>query len=85
MPFVKGQSGNPGGRPKKAEWIKGKGEECLKMAYQLAKDETQKTTDRISCLRLVIEYDLGKPAAQVNLDGNLNVPIIIDGADELAD
>lgn len=63
--FKRGESGNPGGRPKKPEWVKGKGEEALKVIYAIMTDEETKVTDRITAARLIAEYDLGKPQQRV--------------------
>lgn len=62
--FKKGnKAGN--GRPKKPEWIKGKGEEALKVIYGIMTDEETKVADRITAAKLIAEYDLGKPQQRV--------------------
>lgn len=70
--FKKGVSGNPAGRRKKPEWIKGKGEEALKVIYGIMVDEETKVTDRITAAKLIAEYDLGKPQQRVE-QTNVNV------------
>lgn len=79
--FKKGApSGNPGGRPKKPEWLKGKGEEALRFAYDVMQNEENKTELRMQAARMLVEYDLGKPQQSVDLsadvDANAQVSIL---------
>lgn len=71
-PYKQGQSGNPGGRPKKPEWLKGKGEEALKAVYGILIDPKTKTSDKLLAAKMIVEYDLGKPI-QKQENTNLNV------------
>jgi len=69
-----------GGRPKKPEWLKGKGEEALRKAYDIMTDENTKPDLALQAAKLLIEYDLGKPvqALDINADveANANVSMI---------
>ncbi len=80
MPFQKGQSGNPGGRPTKPEWLKGKGEEALRFAYSIMNDIECKAELRMQAARMLAEYDLGKPAQALDIsadvDANTRVRVI---------
>lgn len=63
--FKKGNCANPGGRPKKPDWIKGKGEEALKVVYDIMIDERAPIPNRLAAAKIIIEQDLGKPRQQV--------------------
>ena len=80
MPFQKGQSGNPGGRPTKPEWLKGKGVEALQKAYDIMTDESTKPELVLQAARMLAEYDLGKPAQSLDIsadvEANTNVSVI---------
>lgn len=69
-----------GGRPKKPEWLKGKGEEALKKAYEIMTSEDTKPDLALQAAKLLIEYDIGKPvqALDINADveANTNVSMI---------
>lgn len=71
MAFVPGKSGNPGGRPPKPEWLKGKGEEALKKAYEIMNSKGVRPELQLQAARMIAEYDLGKP--QQTLDVNADV------------
>jgi hypothetical protein len=72
MPFVKGQSGNPGGRPKRH--IADLSRECRKVAHhvrdllvKVVKDPNEKTRDRITAGALIWAYGYGRPMQQLTL------------------
>lgn len=69
--FKSGESGNPGGRPKKPEWLKGKGEDALKVCYEIMQNAEEKSTDRLAAAKIIIEHDLGKPMQQVDMTADL--------------
>ena len=60
-----------GGRPKKPEWLKGKGEEALKKAYEIMLSDTARPELQLQAARMIAEYDLGKP--QQTLDVNADI------------
>lgn len=75
MPFQKGQSGNPGGRPKAAAGLR----ECLGKKYG---DDGRKLADKLDVLinhrnpkialaaiELALAYLVGKPVSQHELSG----------------
>ena len=57
--FQKGFSGNPGGRPKMAEEVrdfaKNKSMEAMKMVYGIMTDESQRLSDRMAAMRMVMQ------------------------------
>jgi hypothetical protein len=65
MPFVKGQSGNPGGRPKVLEEARRLAqsftEENILGLMELAKDPDQPGQVRVSARNAVLDRALGKP------------------------
>lgn len=61
-----------GGRPKKPEWLKGKGEEALRYAYDVMQDENNRTELRMQAARMLVEYDLGKPQQSVDLSADID-------------
>ena len=66
-----------GGRPKKPEWLKGKGEEALRYAYDVMLDENNKTELRMQAARMLIEYDLGKPAQALDISADVSADATI--------
>lgn len=71
--FKKGNHLGTGGRPKKPEWLKGKGEQALKVVYDILQDPQTKTADKLAAAKMIAEYDLGKPVQkQENTNVNLN-------------
>lgn len=70
--FKKGNAGSgTGGRPKKPDWLKGKGEDALKVAYNIMLDETTKPETKLQACKLIAEFDLGKPRQQMDLTAEL--------------
>ena len=68
--FVKGKSGNAGGRPKLREEFKAFAQEksidALKMVHQILYAEDTSGKDRLSAARLLMEYGYGRPAAELD-------------------
>ena len=63
---------NPGGRPKKPDWLKGKGEEALRFAYEVMMNEDNKTDLRMQAARMLVEYDIGKPAQKLDVTAEVD-------------
>lgn len=72
MPFQKGQSGNPGGRPKKAFTVRKNAQkysdEMLRILVDIARNAKSEDKDRIAAATKVLEWGIGKPAV-VDLEG----------------
>lgn len=70
--FIKGVSGNPGGRPKTLEIMKVKFSEMLPGAIdeldRIIHDPKVKAGDKVQAIRLVAEYTAGKAPMAVNLE-----------------
>ncbi len=84
MPFQKGKSGNPGGRPKEAneakELAKKHGPEALKrLVYWMRSDEARAS---ISAATTIIERAYGKVPQAIVGDGAhpVDVRFVIEGA-----
>ena len=63
--FIKGWGG--GGRPQKSDWLKGKGEEALRFAYEVMTSNENNIAMRMQAAKMLVEYDLGKPRQAVDV------------------
>lgn len=72
MPFVKGQSGNPGGRvplpPEIRELARMAAPDALRRACELTKSGDENVA--LKAISLVLDRAYGKPAQPVDGDGN---------------
>jgi hypothetical protein len=75
-PFVKGQSGNPGGRPKRAEFEKKARKAVDEKVVDAWIDEVEKRgEDWMRASELLAAYGYGKPPATVEVTGEDGGPI----------
>lgn len=85
MPWEKGQSGNPGGRPKAlAEVIKlarDEGINSLRTLIELRDSETTPPAVRESCANSILDRGFGKPSQNVINDPD--APDLSDDVDRL--
>lgn len=84
MKWEKGQSGNPGGRPKKAAWLREEVLKDLPAYYDILKNIASgqgKQKEQINAIELLLSYGLGKPTQAVELSGQDGGPlrIILEG------
>ena len=56
-----------GGRPAKSAWLKGKGEEALRFAYEVMTSSDNNIAMRMQAAKMLVEYDLGKPRQAVDV------------------
>ena len=69
--FVKGKSGNPGGRPKMPEpfkeLVQSKSVPALERIIEIMENPASKPGDVFMCAKLILEYANGKPTDNMNL------------------
>jgi hypothetical protein len=75
MPWVKGQSGNPGGRPKEEHDIRklacSRGREAIDALYEIMRDEKAPPAARIAASVALLDRGYGRP--EQHFSGALNV------------
>lgn len=80
MPFVKGQSGNPGGRPKDEfgvrELAKKHGPDAIKVLHSIMKDSEAPETARIQASVALLDRAYGKPTQLIG--GDAENPIVYE-------
>lgn len=78
--FVKGQSGNPSGRPKMPEDLKKSlkegAAEAVKIWRDIQNDETASKRDRLKAGELLMAYGYGKAVQPVEVDGDVTSRVV---------
>lgn len=99
--FKPGQSGNPGGRPKKAVDLAAKAsqfdDELLAMLVGIVRDKKASRKDKMDAAKILFDRGFGRPSQSVMLQGDPEKPIattelspedyakIVDAAKEVDD
>jgi len=80
--WKKGQSGNPGGRPKRpaalVQACRAFNEEGLRILRNIARKKSNREGDRIRAVELILAYGNGKPKQAVELTGEDGNPIQVE-------
>jgi hypothetical protein len=84
MPFAKGQSGNPRGKPRGAhglaKWIMSQTDdlrEMMQIAMEIARSPSTSERDRLSAVQLLAERAIGKPNENIFIDANVEARAVI--------
>lgn len=78
-PFKKGQSGNPGGRPKSSHFVeKVKKLGLVDEAITVLQEGMKNKRTAVECAKYVLDRVYGKPMQEMNLTGEEGKPIQIN-------
>ena len=80
-PFQKGQSGNPGGRPKVPEELReafrANSQDACDALCKILKDPAAKDSDKIRAAEIILDRGYGKPTQAVDLEAAVTAPLTI--------
>jgi hypothetical protein len=76
--WAKGQSGNPGGRPKTPEWFKEQTGFCQKRLMYWAKSKNAKVS--MQATQLILAYGLGRPTENHEVSGTVTLENLLAGS-----
>ncbi len=91
MPFEKGQSGNPGGRPKSdysfISLAKARGEEALNVLAEIMNNQKASASARVSAAAIILDRGFGKAVQEIRHDeeGNSNLADMLQEARKRVD
>jgi hypothetical protein len=79
MPFVPGQSGNPGGRPKEDSEVKAlartAGPEAVQKLVELMRGDDRRTA--LAAAQALLDRGFGKPSQAVEMSGPDGEPLVV--------
>ena len=85
MPWEKGKSGNPGGRPKEDAEVKklarGYGKKAIEKLAALLDSEDPRI--QVSAAQAILDRGFGKPAQSMTVSGDEDNPLVIAGGIKL--
>lgn len=89
VPFPKGKSGNPGGRPKMPvelkEACKAFTPEGIEILISIAQNTKARDGDRIRAIECILDRGYGKPQQSVEVDAKSIPQVVFVGGDLIAD
>lgn len=78
-PFVKGQSGNPGGRPKENHELKELAQQYTRAAIEALAEALKDKQQRVAAAVALLDRGHGKPTQPVTVDANRAIAEFIAG------
>lgn len=82
--FVKGESGNPLGRPSIPQELKDYARTAPDKLIEIVEQKDTPPRLKADILRWMVEMSYGKAPQQINMDGKVDVkPVVFEGEDDI--